>query len=116
VDTQVEAGYNAVTKAIDFAAAPPEFSSDGDESIGSSLRYLDLQYNMVDQLEERMGRHPLLTFLNLSHNNLTGNLNALRPLQMLRNLDVSFNALTSDWGLAGLPIETLSLEENQVEI
>jgi Leucine-rich repeat (LRR) protein len=111
----VKAAHNQVAVAIDFAARTPEFSAAGDASIGSSLRQLDLAWNRVSTLEARMGRHPLLTSVNLSHNSLTGNsLTALRPLRLLRFLDASFNQLTSDAGLAGLPLEQLSLAENQL--
>jgi Leucine-rich repeat (LRR) protein len=112
----VKAAHNEVTTAIDFAAPRPELAATGDSSIGSSLRELDLAWNHVSVLEDRMGRHPLLTRLNLSHNKLTGNLSALRPLRLLRFLDASHNQLTSDFGIAGLPLEEVNLAENCLRV
>jgi Leucine-rich repeat (LRR) protein len=52
--------------------------------------------------------------LDLSSNKLSGDLRALRPLKLLRHLNVAHNALTSDAGLAGLPLETVVLAHNKI--
>ncbi|GLJ24048.1 hypothetical protein SUGI_0458110 [Cryptomeria japonica] len=62
-----------------------------------TLQVIDLSYNSVSTpSEEDIGACPSLVSLNLSSNAMSGSLPSLNPLQKLQILDLSHNNLTGD--------------------
>jgi hypothetical protein len=114
--THLDASKNEIPTLRNFA--PPLCSkenswADGKQSVGSMLIYANLANNKISDLEG-ISDHPFLECLLLGHNAISS-MEGLMPLRNLQVLDLSYNSLASILPLAGLQIQELNLEGNEIK-
>ena len=113
---QLNASHNSITDCLNFYAelcsAENPFS-DGESAVGSLLTFADLSHNNIPRLLD-LSRHRFLEELKLSNNKISS-IQGLQELHYLRVLDLSHNSISEIQGLDNLPIQSLKLRGNKIK-